>query len=464
MPAFGAEHMSRPTPLQAWPAAVPVDSDHRDSLRRAARRLPNRTDLAQVFFEDRTDLVVTASRGASAESALTRTVGLRARSGGSRPRAVFLAGGTPRHAEPLVRRFARGDDEPVSPRDAGAGPPPGDMPAGEAVVEEIAGRLEDRARGRLEDVRYSLRFVAFRQRVYLADSTRVLSDLRRGARVRLEVRGATPGSTAVVELAMRSASDADRLASIAEEAIERCSERRRVRPLAPGEYAAVFAPGVAGVLAHEIVGHALEADRGRALARGPVSVGARLAPSHVTVVDDPRRGRGAWRIDDEGVEPRATSLIERGRVAGLLHDRRSASATGSAPTGHGRRSSFREPVRPRMGCTYLAPGPFDAGEIVRDTPSGIYVRRMEAASTDPRAAHATFRVRDADRIVDGRLSSPVEGFLLRVETASALDGLDRVADDLRFDTCVGSCVRHGQPLVTSVGAPTCRVTVVTVVA
>jgi hypothetical protein len=33
-------------------------------------------------------------------------------------------------------------------------------------------------------------------------------------------------------------------------------------------------------------------------------------------------------------------------------------------------------------------------------------------------------------------------------------GVSHIARDVAFDTCVGTCLRDGQPLATSVGAPT----------
>ncbi len=182
----------------------------------------------------------------------------------------------------------------------------------------------------------------------------------------------------------------------------------------------------------------------------------------VTVIDDPRRGRGAWTIDDEGVEARETTLVDRNRSVGMLLDRSSASAVGGASTGHGRRSSYLEPVRPRMGCTFIDAGTDDPAEIVRSTRRGVFIRRLASGHADPFTGRAAFIVSDADRIVDGRIGEPFDTFVLELDGREAWLSLDRVAHDLAFDTCVGSCVRDGQPLAVSVGAPTIRIGVATV--
>jgi TldD protein len=247
------------------------------------------------------------------------------------------------------------------------------------------------------------------------------------------------------------------LGEVVQSLAERARVRLSAREPAPGERVVVLGPGVGGILVHELIGHALEADTVFRGASALVATPGPIAPADVTVVDDPRRGRGAWRRDDEGVECRATPLIEAGRVGGYLHDLSSAERFRQRATGHGRRASFREPVRPRMGCTFLAPGRLDPEEVLEGISSGIYVRRMETASTDSLSGNARFIVTDADCIDQGRLGHALQPFLLGLRASTALPSLDRIGNDLTFDTCVGSCLRDGQPLATSVGAPTFRI-------
>jgi TldD protein len=241
---------------------------------------------------------------------------------------------------------------------------------------------------------------------------------------------------------------------LAERLTQRAEAIRDAVEAPRGQFPVLLAPGVGGVLFHEIVGHALEADRvldgDSWLAQFEEPVAAR----DLIVVDDPRRGRAPWRFDDEGETAKPTSLIRSGRVAGWLHDGRTARAAGKAPTGHGRCSSYRDPVQPRMGCTFVAPGEREPSDVMREIRSGVYIRRMEVGTTDPRSGRAVFRVTDADRILDGRIDVPLRPHLLFVEGARVLLAADRIANDLVFDSCIGSCHRDGRPLSVSVGAPT----------
>ena len=307
------------------------------------------------------------------------------------------------------------------------------------------------------DATIKMRWAGFDQRIRVARPEReVVVDRRWSGRLRIEARSRSSEALAVAEAVFPP----DKLdetgipESLAEEVAARLERRAGATSLPPGERRVVFAPGVGGVLIHEIVGHALEADTVSSEMSWLAGAGDRVAAGELRVVDDPRRGRAPWRYDDEGEEARPTPLIDRGRVAGQLHDLASAVRSGSRPTGHGRRASFREPVKPRMGCTFVAPGPLHPQEVLKEIGDGIYVRRMEAASTDPLSGRAVFRVTDSDHIHAGRLDAPLVPHLMHVDARATLPNVELIASDLAFDRCIGSCLRDGQPLVISVGGPT----------
>ena len=413
------------------------------------------------YYEDREDLRIEMEDGETRQVVQTRSRGLSLSTGG---RLFYQADPEPEDASRLARLagvfLPRGRVLSFSPPPGGAG-----RELDPAAPSALLGNLSSKARHAcpLRSVAVSASWVGFRQLVRVVHSERTPRwDIRRASRLRLEVRVEDRGkhSTAVDEHAFRPGHEAT-AEEFSERVVRRALERLDARPAPSGEGPVVFAAGVGGIFIHELVGHALEADTvlrgGSVLA---VHEGA-LAPPEVAVVDDPRRGRAAWRVDDEGEDARAVSLVRDGKVSGWLLDLQTAARAGRPPTGHGRRASFQEPVRPRMGCTFLAPGPLSPDEVLQGTSSGVHVRRMEAAGTDPASGVAFFRVTDADRIHEGRLEAPLDPFLLRVAVPSALQNLDRIAEDLTFDTCIGSCVRDGQALATSVGAPTCRTALAT---
>lgn len=285
-----------------------------------------------------------------------------------------------------------------------------------------------------------------------------LTERRRGGRLRVGWEVQTRAGTLRPQVDIPLAPGTPPPVGEIREALERRLARYLdARPARPGRQAVVFGPGAAGVVIHELVVHPLEADHAGAswLSRGE-AVGSEL----LTVVDDPRRCRLPWRIDDEGEPSRPVGLVRRGRVTGELCDQRAALAGGGRSTGHGRRASFAEPVLPRSGCAFIAAGDADADEVIAETAQGLYVRELSLGGCDVARGHAWFLVSDADRIVDGRLAGPLAPCALAIDAREALVSLDRVANDLAFDTSIGNCVKGGQAMVASVGAPTIRLGVV----
>lgn len=409
--------------------------DYEAIIRNAVARAAS----AHVFFEERADLRMTLGSSGLREIIETRTRGAAI----SGQRSVHVAG---REFMDLPRM----DPKQPFPR----------APLLEAAIIEGATQASAGRRHPL----WSAKLISFHQEVWVGLSgTEAAHDVRRGSRVTLRVQiGSERSAHAVEELVLRpDGSSSFKEAFI--RAFDRADQRGSSRQ-APGSgpISAVFAPGVAGVVIHELVGHALEGD---VVARGPTWISAKTVPSAltpVTVIDDPRRGRGAWMLDDEGVAAGETTLLDRGRPVGMLLDRTSAAAFGKNSTGHGRRSSYLESVRPRMGCTFIASGIDAPEDILRSTRTGVFIRRLAGGHTDPKSGRASFTVSDADRIVDGDLAEPLDAFVLELDGVESWGSIDRIAHDLTFDTCVGSCVRDGQPMAVSVGAPTIRIGVVTV--
>jgi predicted Zn-dependent protease len=411
----------------------------------AARALPEDDPLAHVFFEERTDLRMTLASSGLKDAVATRTRGAAI----AGRRSVHLTDPESMHPGPMVSEGAyRGIEESAQSDDKWVAD----------LESTIVGAGKSTSVGRRHPF-WSVKLVSFQQEIWVGSpGGRVVQDIRRGSRMELRVQvGEEPTACAVEELILGS----DRTLPVTDafaRAFERAEARRSITSSPkPGSTTAVFAPGVAGIMAHEMIGHALEGD---VVARGLSWIRAAdfpAAATPVTVIDDPRRGRGAWTIDDEGISSRETLLVDRGRPVGMLLDKSSAGALRTVSTGHGRRSSYLEAVRPRMGCTFVGPGDDDPADVLRATRSGVFIRRMTAGHTDPTTGRASFLITDADRILDGHLAEPLDVFVLELDGYESWRSIDRVAHDLVFDTCIGSCVRDGQPLAVSVGAPTIRI-------
>jgi TldD protein len=231
-----------------------------------------------------------------------------------------------------------------------------------------------------------------------------------------------------------------------------------------GEMPVVLAPGHAGVLVHEAVGHLLEAD----FNRKKTSIfwdklGKSVGSSLLTIYDDPTRPsfRGSYNIDDEGTAPAKTLLIDRGVVRSLLQDRLSAGLMGLPLTGHGRRQDYASIPIPRMSNTYVDAGPDDPQDIIRSVARGVYAEKFEGGQVED-SGKFTFSISAGYLIEGGRLTAPIRQATLIGTNIDILQKVDRVGSDLSFGLQTGTCSKEGQEVPVVDGCPTIRISRMTV--
>ncbi len=232
-----------------------------------------------------------------------------------------------------------------------------------------------------------------------------------------------------------------------------------VKPPA-GEMTVVLAAGSSGILLHEAIGHGLEADFNRkGISIYADRVGKPIAPAGITVVDDGTlmRARGSINTDDEGNPAEKTVLIEDGILRGYLHDEISARHFGVAPTGSGRRESFRHAVLPRMRSTYMEAGPYAPEEIIRSVKKGIYCSTFSNGQVQIGAGDFAFYVRSGYLIEDGKLTTPIKDVNLIGNGPKVLESIEMVGNDLVIDEGGWTCGKDGQGVPVSQGMPTVKV-------
>lgn len=231
-----------------------------------------------------------------------------------------------------------------------------------------------------------------------------------------------------------------------------------------GEMPVILAPGHAGVLIHEAVGHLLEAD----FHRKKTSIfwnkmGARVGSDLVTIYDDPTipASRGSYAVDDEGTIPQKTLLIEKGVVSGLLTDKLSAKILGRPLTGHGRRQDYSEIPIPRMANTYIAAGPHDPEEILRSVKKGFLAERFTGGQVED-SGKFTFSVSSGYLIENGRRTRPVKQATLIGTNVDILNRICMAGTDLAFGQQTGTCGKEGQEIPVNDGCPTLKISSMTV--
>ena len=242
-------------------------------------------------------------------------------------------------------------------------------------------------------------------------------------------------------------------------------ERFEARRPKGGKMPVVMAAGASGILLHEAMGHAFEADfnrKGQSIFSD--KMGCRVAAPGINIIDDATipGNRGSVNVDDEGVAGQKTYMVEDGILRSYLHDRISAAYYGVSPTGNGRRESFRYNPIPRMRCTYMESGhDGSCADLIAGVRKGIFVDQFSNGEVKIGEGDFTFYVKSGRLIENGRLTMPVKDINIVGNGPKALADIVAVASDLKIDNSTWTCGKEQSALV-SCGIPSVLVKSLTV--
>jgi len=257
----------------------------------------------------------------------------------------------------------------------------------------------------------------------------------------------------------------ERLQLVAKQAVDRTTVLfDAVRPPA-GEMPVILAAGASGILLHEAIGHGMEADFNRkGVSIYSDMLGKEVAPDFVNVVDDGTLvgTRGALNVDDEGNLTEKTLLVKNGILNSYLHDRISAKHYGVAPTGSGRRESFRHVIQPRMRATYMEDGPHTRDEIIASVEKGIIAETFTNGQVQIGAGDYTFYVKNGWLVEKGKITAPIKDVNIIGNGPESLRRVTMAANDSVLDTGGWTCGKNGQGVPVSQGMPTVLVSKLTV--
>ncbi|MFF9018215.1 TldD/PmbA family protein [Streptomyces sp. NPDC014870] len=220
----------------------------------------------------------------------------------------------------------------------------------------------------------------------------------------------------------------------------------------------VFGPAAAAGFLHELVGHALEGDNFALTSdyltrlRRPGAI-----PEALTIQDDPTRadGYGSYDIDDEGVAALTTTLLANGQIGSPLTSVRAVHRSGFAPTGNGRRKSYREPAIPRASNTVVLPGAEDPEALSRAGSGGVlYVGSLGAGMINLVTGEYSFAALECFFITPDGHRSPARDVSLFGDAVDTLARLEGIGRDFGGDNI--SCGKQGQMIGIGIHSPSMR--------
>ncbi len=235
--------------------------------------------------------------------------------------------------------------------------------------------------------------------------------------------------------------------------------KREGVPARGGRATVVLGPELAGMLAHEAMGHPCEAD---IVLGGAVTghlVEQRVASELVTMIDAAHSWQGEEimcpvYVDDEGTAAEDVVLIERGLLKRFMHSRETAARMGLAPTGNARAYGPADEPLVRMRNTVIVPGQDRLDDMIAGVDDGYLLLKTANGQADS-TTEFMFGITLGYEIRNGRIGRALRDTTISGSAIDVLGSVDAVSDDMHW-SCSGYCGKK-QPMVVSMGGPALRV-------
>ena len=225
----------------------------------------------------------------------------------------------------------------------------------------------------------------------------------------------------------------------------------------------ILHPDLAGMLAHEAVGHTVEADFVQSGSVAAHCMNKKVASELINMTDFANTAFGKRcpipvYVDDEGVEAKDVRIIENGVLRSYMHNRESAELYGVEPTGNARAYAFSDEPLIRMRNTFVLPGESKLDEMIASIKDGYYLTKSGNGQADS-TGEFMFGVDMGYEIKNGKLGQAIKSTTISGVAFEMLKTVTMVSDDLTWTSC-GMCGKK-QPIPVSMRGPAikCRLNV-----
>lgn len=243
---------------------------------------------------------------------------------------------------------------------------------------------------------------------------------------------------------------------------ERLMQKREGVYADAGEKTVVLGGMMTGMLAHEAVGHTVEADLvlGGSVA-GP-NLNKRVASEIVNLTDFAHTAFGKRAplpvyVDDEGVEAVDAKIIENGILVGYMNNRESAQRFDMTPCGNARAWAFSDEPLIRMRNTAILPGKDKLEDMIASVEDGYYLIDSSNGQADT-TGEFMFGVSMGYEIKKGKLGRALLDTTISGVAFNMLKTVDMVSDEVVWASS-GVCGKK-QPMPVGMGGPALRCKVI----
>ena len=219
---------------------------------------------------------------------------------------------------------------------------------------------------------------------------------------------------------------------------QKASELLDAIPVKEEKTTLIMNPDFVSLLTHEILGHPSEADRvlGKEMAWAGGAwwkdkLGEQVGSEHLSVFDDPTisESLGWYYFDDEGVETKKTTLLEKGVLKNHMQNRETANDFRTQPSANMRATNYRFMPLIRMACTCIEPGDWNPKEMIKEVKSGYLVSNMKVPSIDMKRYNWSISSQYAQKIENGELTDLVRDVIVMGTAPEFFKSIDACGKD-----------------------------------
>ncbi|MCL2043280.1 MAG: TldD/PmbA family protein [Treponema sp.] len=225
-----------------------------------------------------------------------------------------------------------------------------------------------------------------------------------------------------------------------------------------GTHEVVLAPDIAGILAHEAIGHTVEADLVLGGSVAADMMDEQVASPLISMVDFANTAMGktcpvpVW-IDDEGVQAQDAILIDKGVLRSYMHNKHSAHIFKTEPTGNARAFGFYDEPLIRMRNTAILPGTSKLRDMIAGIDNGYYFVRSSNGQADS-TGEFMFGVILGYEIKNGKIADALRDTTISGVAFDMLKTVTAVSDDMIWAS--GGMCGKKQAIPTGEGGPALR--------
>ena len=199
---------------------------------------------------------------------------------------------------------------------------------------------------------------------------------------------------------------------------------------------------LSGILAHEAIGHTVEADGVLGGSIAGEYLNQKVASPLINLVDFANTALGKLCpvpvfIDDEGTKAKDAVIIENGILKSFLHNKETAKHFNMELTGNARAFQFSDEPIIRMRNTAILPGKDKLEEMISSIDDGYYLIRPSNGEADS-TSEFMFGVTLGYEIKNGKLGKALRNTTISGIAFDVLKTVDMISDEMNW-SCSGFC-------------------------